>query len=237
VRAAGLIAVNIAIGCASAAFTHAATAQSRTTQPRIAQKQPPPSAYSRAEVDQKIDQLQKDILSKVPSRQELENRVATASYVRGSVSQRFPGVIPDEVDKLFGDWKDWLVGLVVGFLGGVVVVGFLHYQVPKIEISREIRLKWNGRGTREHQAIKVTNKRSRWFFNHDAIDIRAELHLVTRVEEGGHEHVEPIELVRHDPLIIPQRQRWGREPGASEYIFRIAKIGSVGSRREPDAQA
>ncbi|MBV8892100.1 MAG: hypothetical protein JO266_09070 [Acidobacteria bacterium] len=54
----------------------AATAESRTAHIGTAQKQPPPSTYSKAEIDQKIDQLQQVILSTVPSRQELNDRIA-----------------------------------------------------------------------------------------------------------------------------------------------------------------
>ena len=75
-RGAKLIAVYIAIICATAALTSAATAESRTAHIGTAQKQPPPSTYSKAEIDQKIDQLQQVILSMVPSRQELNDRIA-----------------------------------------------------------------------------------------------------------------------------------------------------------------
>ena len=74
---AARLAFCIAIGCANAALTHAATAQPRTAQTETAQKQPPPSTYSRAEIDKKIDQLRKEILATVPSEQELEDRLAT----------------------------------------------------------------------------------------------------------------------------------------------------------------
>ena len=74
--AARLIAVYIAIGCATMALMPAATAKPKTAHIGTAQKQPLPSTYSKAEIDQKIDQLQQDILSTVPSRQELEGRLA-----------------------------------------------------------------------------------------------------------------------------------------------------------------
>jgi hypothetical protein len=91
---ARLIAVYIAIGCATMALTPAATAKPRTAHIGTVQKQPSPSTYSKAEIDQKIEQLQQsilstvpskeklidqlhqDILSTIPSRQELEDRVA-----------------------------------------------------------------------------------------------------------------------------------------------------------------
>jgi hypothetical protein len=91
---ARLIAVYIAIGCATMALTPAATAKPRTAHIGTVQKQPSPSTYSKAEIDQKIEQLQQnilstvpskeklidqlhqDILSTIPSRQELEDRLA-----------------------------------------------------------------------------------------------------------------------------------------------------------------
>jgi hypothetical protein len=68
---AKLIVVYIAIGCATMALTPAAPAKPRTAHIGMAQKQPPPSTYSKAEIDQKIDQLQQGILSTVPSKQKL----------------------------------------------------------------------------------------------------------------------------------------------------------------------
>jgi hypothetical protein len=68
---AKLIVVYIAIGCATMALTPAAPAKPRTAHIGTAQKQPPPSTYSKAEIDQKIDQLQQGILSTVPNKQKL----------------------------------------------------------------------------------------------------------------------------------------------------------------------
>jgi hypothetical protein len=79
VRAFGLVALCIAIGCTSAALTQVAIAQPRSARTGTPQKQPSASAYSKAEIDKKIDQLRKEILSMVPSKQELEGRLATLS--------------------------------------------------------------------------------------------------------------------------------------------------------------
>jgi hypothetical protein len=117
------------------------------------------------------------------------------------------------------DPKDWIIGLVVGVVGGLVAIVLLSFRVPKLKISRYIRKPHAGK--RAH-AIQVINKRkSWWLFTGDAIDIRAELHVVTDYEEGN-EHVTNIKgLVRHDPLIISHRHRFGRLPKLSEYIFDV----------------
>jgi hypothetical protein len=145
-------------------------------------------------------------------------------WVGDLVVHRFPN-FPCSIDRLFGEWKDWLVGLLAGLIAGLIIVFLLHKKVPKIGISKSIAITTNTSGSGEHPAIKVINKRRAGrFVNHSAIDIRAELHVVSR-DEGGHQVVNRIELVRHDPLIIPGREpRRNREPGISEYIFQIKLI-------------
>ena len=74
-RAVGLVALYIAAGCASAGLTYTAIAQPRP--PHTGTERPPPApVYSKAEIDQKIDQLRSDMLSTVPSRQELQESLA-----------------------------------------------------------------------------------------------------------------------------------------------------------------
>jgi hypothetical protein len=115
------------------------------------------------------------------------------------------------IEKLV-DPRDWIVGVVAG----LVVVVLLSFRVPKIGISRSIVKTTDGL-----YRIKVINKRKYWWiFKGDAIDLRAELHMVT-LDDLGAETVRNIPLVQHEPLIISHTHRFGRQPGRSEYVFRV----------------
>jgi hypothetical protein len=84
-RAAKLRAAVFAVCCACVAATHALAAHRGGTH-----RPQPPSTYSQAEIDSKIDQLRQDMLSTVPTRQDLENELGkfyTKSDVDGLLDQ------------------------------------------------------------------------------------------------------------------------------------------------------
>jgi hypothetical protein len=111
--------------------------------------------------------------------------------------------------------KDWIVGI----SSGLLVILFLSFRVLKLRVSRNI-VRRQRPGKRERYQIKVVNRRRSWIINADAIDIRAELHLVTEVNRGA-ENVVPINLFRPNPLIIPHTRRFRRWNGRSEHIFSV----------------
>jgi hypothetical protein len=84
-RAAKLRAAMLAVGCACVAATHAGAAHRGGTH----RPQPPPT-YSQAEIDSKIDQLRRDMLSDVPTKQGLQDELGkfyTKSDVDGLLDQ------------------------------------------------------------------------------------------------------------------------------------------------------
>jgi hypothetical protein len=113
-RAAKLRAAAFAVGCACVASTNAVAAHRGGTH----RPQPPPT-YSQAEIDHKIDQLRQDILSNVPTKQDLQDEVGkfyTKSDVDGLLDQirRTPppqAITQPElnavVTKLNNDIQDW----------------------------------------------------------------------------------------------------------------------------------
>jgi hypothetical protein len=120
------------------------------------------------------------------------------------------------------DRKDWIIGLVVGVLGGWLAVLLLSFRVPHLRINRSI-VNRKGHAGQVRPTIQGLNRRKFWWFvTGDAIDIRAELHVVT-YSDRGRETTRSIGLVRANPLVIPHRKRFGRLPGLSEYIFDIKR--------------
>jgi hypothetical protein len=88
-------------------------------------------------------------------------------------------------------------------------------------------------GKKAHTIQVINKRRSWWLVTGDAIDIRAELHVVTCYDQRqGEERVKPIPLFRGDPFIIPHRRRFGRLPKLSEFIFDVKNQNGV----QPDLE-
>jgi hypothetical protein len=131
------------------------------------------------------------------------------------------------------DPKDWIVG----FFGGLAVVLVLSRRVPHLRINKSIverkgDTKCGIRTGPPRPTIQVLNKRRYWWiFSGDAIDIRAELRVVT-YSGHGREVVRRIDLVRSDPLIVPHKRRFGSSQGDSEYLFDVKNKSASDLRKE-----
>jgi hypothetical protein len=148
-------------------------------------------------------------------------QIALWSRVAFAAASFYPTIIvpvraeepPQSLFEKLTDPKDWIIGIVAG----LVVVFLLSFRVPRIGISKNI-----ARTDANTYKIKVINKRRNWWlFKGDAIDIRAELHFVVNDHKGA-ERVNKISLVQDEPLILPHKRHFGRQPGRSEYVFDIA---------------
>jgi hypothetical protein len=121
------------------------------------------------------------------------------------------------------DPKDWIVGSVVGVLGGLAVLLVLSFRVPHLRINRSIVIRRGDTDGSYRSTIQVLNKRRYWWIvTGDAIDIRAELHVVTRYDRGK-ETTKKIPMAQSNPLIIPHKRRFSRLAGSSEYLFDVTK--------------
>jgi uncharacterized protein (TIGR02246 family) len=131
------------------------------------------------------------------------------------------------------DPKDWIIGFVVGAVGGLAAVLLLSFRVPRLKISPINK----PRPGKEAYTITVINKRKWWWLvTGDAIDIHAELQVVTKYDDRGTEFVNPpITFVRHNPLVIPHRRRFGRLRGLSEFTFDVSREDEKGNI-QPDLE-
>jgi hypothetical protein len=111
-----------------------------------------------------------------------------------------------------GEPKDWVVGIVAGVIGGLIVIVLASLRIPKLEISNRVVI------TNRQQRIKVINRRRRWWpvLRGDAINVSVRMHVM---KESGRTS-KPLGLSPSEIPILFHRKFW-RKSCINEYVFHV----------------